>query len=130
MFSSQTVLRTTRPIIVSRTSKNQTVNGTAHMRGKQQINSFERVIFLSVSTRSQPMKLRTVRQLWGVEEPRAVSLPKIKANGYFAVETPIYFLNKGEQSEFKQLLVKNELQFICQIHTDYYDKPRDKTVAV
>lgn len=46
------------------------------------------------------------------------------------METPIYFLNKGEQSEFKQLLVKNELQFICQIHTDYYDKPRDKTVAV
>jgi hypothetical protein len=32
MFSSQTVLRTTRPIIVSRTSKNQTVNGTAHFR--------------------------------------------------------------------------------------------------
>ena len=88
MFSSQTVLRTTRPIIVSRTSKNQTVNGTAHMRGKQQINSFERVIFLSVSTRSQPMKLRTVRQLWGVEEPRAVSLPKIKANGTFKSGNP------------------------------------------
>jgi hypothetical protein len=31
MFSSQTVLGTTRPIIVSRTSKNQTVNGTAHI---------------------------------------------------------------------------------------------------
>jgi hypothetical protein len=32
MFSSQTVLGTTRPIIVSHTSENQTVNGTAHMR--------------------------------------------------------------------------------------------------
>jgi hypothetical protein len=34
MFSSQTVLRTTRSIIVSRTSGNQTVNGTAHLRSE------------------------------------------------------------------------------------------------
>jgi hypothetical protein len=54
MFSSQTVLRTTRPpLSFPRTSKNQTVNGTAHFRKTRILISFS--LFICTTQHSIPM---------------------------------------------------------------------------
>jgi len=66
------------------------------------------------------MKIRTVRHLWGVEEAWETALPKIRDNGYYAIETPLHFLSAQDKRRLALLLEKNGLKLINQIHTDSY----------
>lgn len=64
------------------------------------------------------MKLHLYRPLWGIAEPLAQFLPRIKALGYSGVEaTPIHYTDK---EEFRNLLVEHGLGLIAQIHTSGY----------
>jgi len=65
------------------------------------------------------MKINTVRHLWGVDEWE-VAFPKIKANGYTAVETCPGIQTESERSRLKTLCHKHELKLVYQIHTDDY----------
>lgn len=62
------------------------------------------------------MKITTVRHLWGVDE-WDVAFPKIKANGYAAVETCPGIFNETERSSLKALCQKHGLKLVYQIHT-------------
>jgi len=77
------------------------------------------------------MQLATVRHLWGVNfQDWSLAFPRIKANGYVAVETCPYSLSENERSSLKSMCLNNNLKLVYQIHTDAYSKfpKRDKTV--
>jgi len=77
------------------------------------------------------LQLRTVRHLWGVEEAWETVFPKIKSNGYYAIETPPHIFSETDRTRLKALLEKNDLKFIAQIHTDSYEPgKRSKDVKV
>jgi hypothetical protein len=47
--------------------------------------------------------------------------PKIKKNGYYAIETGLHFYSDEKRNELKALLQKEDLQLVSQIHTDSYE---------
>jgi len=67
------------------------------------------------------LQLRTVRHLWGVEEAWETVIPKIKKNGYYAIETPPHIFPEEDRKRLKNLLQQNDLKFISQFHTDSYE---------
>jgi sugar phosphate isomerase/epimerase len=74
-------------------------------------------------------QIRTVRQLWGVTEPWEYAFPKIKKNGYYAVETAPALLSHEEQQRLRSFLNQYDLKLVYQIHTDKYDLgKKDKNI--
>jgi len=67
------------------------------------------------------MELRTVRHLWGVEEAWETVFPKIKQNGYYAIETGLHFTPGKDHPRLKNLLNQYGLQIVVQLHTDSYE---------
>jgi len=65
------------------------------------------------------MQIQTVRHLWGVEDWE-VNFPKIKANGYTAVETCPGIFDEPTRTNLKSLCNKHGLKLVYQIHTDNY----------
>jgi len=77
------------------------------------------------------MQFVTVRHLWGVPfEHWSLAFPKIKANGYSAVESPAHLLQETERQTLKKLCAQYDLKLVYQIHTDSYAQhpKKDKTV--
>jgi len=70
---------------------------------------------------TDPMEINTVRHLWGVEEWE-VSFPKIKANGYTAVETCPGIFDEATRASVGALCRKHGLKLVYQIHTDDYSQ--------
>jgi sugar phosphate isomerase/epimerase len=70
------------------------------------------------------MQVRLIRQLWGVEDWEK-SFPKIKANGYEAVETPPMMLNEDQRIKLQDLIKKHDLKFVYQVHTNVYTEGRN-----
>lgn len=62
------------------------------------------------------MEFVAVRQLWGVDD-WASAFPKIKANGYFAVETCPGLLGEEQRQLLRSLCEQYGLKLVFQIHT-------------
>jgi len=72
-----------------------------------------------------------MRHLWGVEEAWETVFPKIKQNGYYAIETGLHFTPEKDHERLRTLLDKNGLKLVNQIHTDSYEPgKRSKSVEV
>jgi len=75
------------------------------------------------------MKLRSVRQLWGIpEETFEIAFPKIKANGYFAVESPLGLFSESTKSKIINLAKQHDLRIVYQIHTTNPSGKKNKNI--
>ncbi len=62
------------------------------------------------------MQLKTIRHLWGVEEPPSTFFTKVRAENYHGVESALPA--SGTETAFRGLLDENGLEYIAQIFTD------------
>jgi len=77
------------------------------------------------------MEFVTVRHLWGVDfEHWHIAFPKIKANGYVAVESAPHQFSEDVRQTLKKLCIQYGLKLVYQIHTDDYAQypKKEKTV--
>jgi hypothetical protein len=76
------------------------------------------------------MHLQLVRHLWGVTEPLATALPKFKAQGFTAIETPVLWMSPEQRAEFRDLLAQHQLGLVVQIFTGAFDPKAVRTPEV
>jgi sugar phosphate isomerase/epimerase len=77
------------------------------------------------------MKLKRIKSLWGMEGSLEEQFKKIAEAGYVGIENPVP--RQEQTSEFKELLIKYNFDYIAQIFADiilvlgnFDDKPHDK----
>jgi len=69
------------------------------------------------------MQFVSVRHLWGVEvEHWHIAFPKIKANGYVAVESAPHQFSQDVRQTLKKQCLEYNLKLVYQIHTDDYSQ--------
>jgi len=64
------------------------------------------------------LPLKTIRHTWGIEEAWEVAFPKIKKEGFDAVEIPLALVRAYGVEKFKSLLKENGLDYVAMLFTD------------
>ena len=61
------------------------------------------------------MQLKLIRHLWGVNEPWEVCFPKMKADGYVGIETPL--IEAKDQERFASLMKSHGFEYVAMAFT-------------